>query len=430
MVFNVELATCWETVNLGDVLSYIGNGLTNKQNKVKDGYPVTRIETISDDYITAKKVGYVDTLPTEKVEKYRLRYGDILISHINSDPQLGRSVIYEGMPELLLHGMNLLRMQTDPEKLDPFFLNYIFRFYRNRRVFISIASRAVGQASINQSRMEALTIPLPPLPEQRAIASVLDTIQDAKFARQKEVALERERKAVLMEHLFSHGTKGEPRKQTEIGEIPESWEVVELGYLIDVRHGYAFKSKYFTEIGDIVLTPGNFLVSGGLNWGAKTKFTSQEYPAEFLLEPGDLVVVMTDLTPSTKLLGASAFIRKGKRILHNQRIGKILLKTNIASKDFLYWVFNSNAFRKHMAQTATGSTVRHTSPSRIKDYKFGLPSKKGQQEISKILQAFDAKIAALEQETARLDELFHAMLEELMTGQRSALPLIDAELPN
>ena len=51
-----------------------------------------------------------------------------------------------------------------------------------------------------------------------------------------------------------------------------------------------------------------------------------------------------------------------------------------------------------MALTATGSTVRHTSPSRIKDYKFGLPLNEEQQEIAKILQSFDIKIAALEQE--------------------------------
>ena len=310
--------------------------------------------------------------------------------------------------------------------------NNRFLFYsllHNKKVFEAQSYGSTFKA-INKTTITDFRMPLPSLPEQRAVASVLGAIQDAKFARQKEIALERERKAALMDYLFSYGTKGELGKPTEIGEIPEGWRVVELGYLIDVRHGYAFKSKYFTEIGDIVLTPGNFRVSGGLYWGAKTKFTSQEYPNEFLLEPGDLVVVMTDLTPSTKLLGAPAFIRKGKRILHNQRIGKILLKANIASKDFLYWVFNSKAFRKHMAHTATGSTVRHTSPSRIKDYKFGLPSKEEQQEIAKILQAFDAKIASLEQETARLDELFHAMLEELMTGQRSAVPLIDVKLSN
>ena len=72
-------------------------------------------------------------------------------------------------------------------------------------------------------------IPLAPsLPEQRAIAHILHTIQEAKAARQRELALERERKAALMDYLFSYGTKSEPRKQTEIGEIPESWEVVSL----------------------------------------------------------------------------------------------------------------------------------------------------------------------------------------------------------
>ena len=57
-----------------------------------------------------------------------------------------------------------------------------------------------------------------------------------------------------------------------------------------------------------------------------------------------------------------------------------------------------------------------------------LPRLSEQQEIAEILQACDDKIVALEQETARLDELFHAMLEELMTGQRSAAPLIDSEI--
>ena len=72
-------------------------------------------------------------------------------------------------------------------------------------------------------------VPLPPLPEQRAIAHVLQTIQEAKAARQRELALEREREAALIDYLFSCGTKGEPRKKTEIGEIPESWEMVKLG---------------------------------------------------------------------------------------------------------------------------------------------------------------------------------------------------------
>ena len=74
--------------------------------------------------------------------------------------------------------------------------------------------------------LQEFSVVCPPLPEQRAIANILQTIQEAKFTRQHEIALERERKAALMDYLFSHGTKGEPRKQTEVGEIPESWEVL------------------------------------------------------------------------------------------------------------------------------------------------------------------------------------------------------------
>ena len=189
-----EIPESWEVVRLDDVLGYIGNGLTNKQNKLGDGYPVTRIETISDDYINAEKVGYVNALPDDKVEKYRLCYGDILVSHINSEPQLGRAVIYEGKPEFLLHGMNLLRMQANTEMIDPFCLNFIFGSYRKRGIFIALAARAVGQSSINQSRMKSLMIPLPTLSEQREIANIFRAIDD------KTAALERE--AELIDELF------------------------------------------------------------------------------------------------------------------------------------------------------------------------------------------------------------------------------------
>ena len=78
-----------------------------------------------------------------------------------------------------------------------------------------------------------ITIPLPPLPEQRAIAYILQTIQEAKFTRQREIALERETQSST-DGFSLYGTKGELRKQTEIGEIPESWEVVRLGDIADM----------------------------------------------------------------------------------------------------------------------------------------------------------------------------------------------------
>jgi len=91
--------------------------------------------------------------------------------------------------------------------------------------------------SLQKPELENYVLPLPPLPEQRAIAHVLRTVQQAREARQREIGLERESKAALMQRLFTHGTRGEPRKQTEIGEMPENWKVVRLGEISRVSSG-------------------------------------------------------------------------------------------------------------------------------------------------------------------------------------------------
>ena len=407
---NVELPDSWEKVNLGNALSYIGNGLTDKQNKVKDGYPVTRIETISDDCINADKVGYISTLPEDKIEKYRLYYGDMLVSHINSDPQLGRSVIYEGNPEFLLHGMNLLRMRANTKMLAPFFLNLIFRFYRNCGVFIALASRAVGQSSINQSRMKSLIIPLPPLPEQRAIAHVLQTIQEAKAARQRELALERERKAALMDHLFSYGTKGEPRKETEIGEIPESWEVVRLEKLcacLDSKRVPVKQSERNERIGNIPY----YGASGQTGWIDDYLF---DVPLLLVAEDGENLV-------SRKL--PIAYSIEGKSWVNNHAH---VLKITDINQFFLEYYFNSIDLSPYLS----GTTRPKLNKASLLGIPISRPSRVETDEIALVLSSCDTKIAALEQEAEHLDELFHAMLDELMTGKRSAVPLIDAELPN
>ena len=109
----------------------------------------------------------------------------------------------------------------------PKFLVYLLHSHAFKSHAVA-TSTGISHPRTSWDSLGKFTFALPPLPEQRAIAHILHTIQEAKFTRQREIALEREHKAALMDFLFSHGTKGEPRKQTEIGEIPESWETVRL----------------------------------------------------------------------------------------------------------------------------------------------------------------------------------------------------------
>ena len=128
-----------------------------------------------------------------------------------------------------------------------FFIGHIFQT-KNYREHLLREARGTNINNLSKNHILDYQFLLPPLPEQRAIAHILQTIQEAKSTRQRELALERERKAALMDYLFSHGTKGQPRKQTEIGEIPESWEVVRLEEVLEsTQYGLSAKANLKRE---------------------------------------------------------------------------------------------------------------------------------------------------------------------------------------
>jgi type I restriction enzyme S subunit len=154
-----------------------------------------------------------------------------------------------------------------------------------------------------------ITIPLPPLPEQRAISRVLRAVQGAREARQREVALERERKAALMEHLFTHGTRGEAMKQTEIGEMPESWKIIRLGEVFDVQLGKMLSSKSRTGI-----SPRPYLRNANVRWGKIDLSDLSSSAARRLLKRYiSLECVVTTITTTiTKVQSACSLPRCGE----------------------------------------------------------------------------------------------------------------------
>ncbi len=153
-----------------------------------------------------------------------LPYGTVLVSCIG---YIGKVGVVETSIAVTNQQINSAIPKEDI--LDNWYLAYAFIFLEP---LLKDLAGITTVPILNKSSFESINIPLPPLPEQRAIATALLTVQAAREARLRELALERERKAALMEHLFTHGTRGEPTKMTEIGEMPESWEDVSLSELI------------------------------------------------------------------------------------------------------------------------------------------------------------------------------------------------------
>jgi len=106
----------------------------------------------------------------------------------------------------------------------------------------------------------------------------------------------------------------------------------------------------------------------------------------------DVIVTMTDLSKEADTLGFSAKVPawNGKRFLHNQRIGLVKLKTDDFDIDYLYWLMRTFSYQRFVANGATGATVKHTSPTKICQYKFTAPEDKiTQRKIASILSAYD-----------------------------------------
>ena len=285
----------------------------------------------------------------------------------------------------------------DYDLCTPYYLLYWFEF-----IDLADLSNPGPLPAITATTVKNTTIPLPTLPEQRAIAHVLQTIQETKFTRQREIALERERKAALMDYLFSHGTKGEPRKQTEIGEIPESWEVTKLGDLVKLKSGVSRPKDMESQPNAELTIP----VYGG---NGILGYTSQSFSKERLLVIGRVGAYC----------GCVHIAEAPNWITDNALYPEKWFSSEV-SLDFLAEQLkhcNLNRLQRRGGQPLVTQSILH-------QFKIPLPPFPEQCAIAAVFQAIDEKVAALEKEVEHLDELFHAMLEELMTGQRSAAPLI------
>lgn len=167
-----------------------------------------------------------------------------------------------------------------------------------------------------------------------------------------------------------------------------------LGDYISVKHGYAFKGDFISTAnnGIVLVTPGNFAIGGGFKEN-KCKYFTGDYPEEYVLKPNDLIVTMTDLSKNGDTLGYGALVPDTLRIyLHNQRIGLVQIESDEISKDYLYWFMRTRKYQKKIVATASGSTVKHTSPSRICEIEIELPSLEEQNKIAYVLNNIENKI--------------------------------------
>ena len=174
---------------IADAFSLIRNGANIKQGLDDSGYPITRIETISNRTVDRDKMGYAGITDITKYSDYVLQDGDILMSHINSETHLGKVARYEKYEgETIIHGMNLLCLRPNKNLVDS---RYAF-YYLSSEAFLHqiprITKKSVNQASFNVAALKELTFPISSMEVQQLVADILDKANELIALRKEQLA--------------------------------------------------------------------------------------------------------------------------------------------------------------------------------------------------------------------------------------------------
>ncbi|EJZ44332.1 hypothetical protein HMPREF9630_02081 [Peptoanaerobacter stomatis] len=167
---------------------YIQNGANIKQGDIDGGFPITRIETIANDKFNRDRMGFAGIINPIKYEQYILEDGDLLMSHINSVQYLGRTVLYEKMEdEVIIHGMNLLRLRANRNIINPAYAKYYFYGYKFKKQLNNIIKKSVNQASFSVKDLKKIIIDIPTISEQDKLVKILDKAHKIIRIRQNEL---------------------------------------------------------------------------------------------------------------------------------------------------------------------------------------------------------------------------------------------------
>lgn len=310
-------------------------------------------------------------------------------------------------------------------RLDPKLevLSKTFLYYLLLPLFETLNSQTTGSTvpHVNKAVFETTLIPLPPLPEQRAIAHVLRTVQEAKEATARVIAGLRELKKSLMRHLFTHGpapldqADAVPLRDTEIGPLPEHWQVVRLGEVFEIQQGKSLSPK--SRSGS---RKRPFLRTANVFWGYIDLSSLDEMHFEeaeerrLALVPGDLLVCEGGDIGRTAMWEGQIPICLYQNHLHRLRTSR----TDVYPLFYMYWMQAAWTLLGLYGGAGNKTTIPNLSQSRLSSFFIPLPPLAEQREIARILQAVDRRIQAEEAYARALDDLFKTLLHELMTGRR------------
>ncbi|GAB6058536.1 restriction endonuclease subunit S [Desulfonatronum parangueonense] len=359
------------------------------------------------------KTDFGATYPTPRIycrePKKLAEEGDILMSVRapvgSTNLCKSRSCIGRGIAAIRANGIDRDFLYFYLKKIEPY--------------IDSLGSGAIFKA-INKSQLAELPINDAgiPLPEQRKIAHILTTVQRSIEAQERIIQTTTELKKALMHKLFTEGLRNEPKKRTEIGPVPESWEVVELVTLLrePLRNGHSAKAT--TDEGGIrtltltAVTQRDFSVEN-----TKVTCADPHRVRDMWLKSGDIFIERAN---TADYVGLAALYEGDEdfAIFPDLLIRVRVDTAKILPKILIEWLLTEPCRRyfKRNARSTTGNFPK-IDQGTVEKTLVPVPSASEQAELELSFRKLDEKLRQHRGWKAANQDLFRTLLHELVTAK-------------
>lgn len=385
------------------VVSTVGDEFEVKLGKMLDAEKNTGIQK---PYLGNKSVqwGGVNSenlqsmqMSQEDMKRFRLEVGDLLVCE---GGEVGRAAIWNGVIDECYYQKALHRLRSK-RGFNPGLMLAYLRFWTDHSLIDNYVSQT-SIAHLTREKFVSIPMPIPPEEEQTAIANALSDVDALITSLEKLIAKKRAIKTAAMQQLLTGKTRlppfdenQAPYKQTELGEIPEDWEVDDIGRVLSITTG---DKNTQDNVGDGQYP---FFVRSQ----TVERINSYSFDGEAVLTAGDGVGT-----------GKIYHYIKGKFDYHQ----RVYLMHNFCDRldgYYFYIYFSNNFYARIMSMTAK-SSVDSVRREMIADMKIVLPPIEEQVEISKTLTDMDKEIEVLGERLNKTQQLKQGMMQELLTGRK------------
>ena len=445
----------WKTVRFGDlILGKPRHGLYKGPEFFGEGVKIIKMGPQMElDRITSMEISDRVRLTKSELSRFQVLQNDLLFLRTSLVMKgTGKCSIVTMCEEPMVFVSNLIAV-TLVESADPEFYYYFFKSQLGRQTILSIVEQTAA-ATLRSSDLIELKVPSAPLLSQRSVSKILSDL-DSKIELNKQMnkTLESIAQAIFKSWFVDFDPvrakmAREPPESickrlkltpeildmfpnrlvvSELGEIPEGWEVKSLGELVNIIRGRSYESKDLRESETALVTLKSFERGGGYRFDGLKPYTGT-YKPEQLLHSGDILIATTDLTQEAAVIGRPITIRGNTRY-HNlvASLDTIIVRpvNSSLNRIYLYYLCATNLFVSHTSTYVTGTTVLHLSKEAISSFRFALPTHNivdiFQRNVSLLLKRNEV----IETENEHITSIRDTLLPKLMSG-KIRVPVGDA----